>query len=115
MADNMVKRSQKQERRGASLLGGTVNAGSGNGWVRKNDVRTPQYSVEYKVTGKGQYALKEKELTTAEKQALIDGREMLFGIQMASGRNWITMSEETFLMLHALAFPEADPDEVLSW
>ncbi|MER5754324.1 hypothetical protein [Streptomyces sp. NPDC002088] len=114
MAD-MLKKSQRQERRGAGLLGGTVNAGSGNGWVRKNDVRTPEYSVEYKVTSKGQYALKEKELITAEKQALLDGREMLFGLQMVGGRNWITMSEETFLTLHTLAFPEADPDEVLSW
>ncbi|MFF1701297.1 hypothetical protein [Streptomyces sp. NPDC058252] len=114
MAD-MLKKSQKQEKRGAELLGGTVNAGSGNGWVRKNDVRTPEYSVEYKVTGKISYSLKDKELITAEKQALLDGREMLFGTQMASGRNWITMSEETFLMLHTLAFPKADPDEVLPW
>ncbi len=114
MAD-MLKKSQKQERRGAQILGGTVNAGSGNGWVRKNDVRTPEYSVEYKVTGKKQYALKEAELTTAERQSLIDGREMLFGIQMESGRNWIVMSEETFLTLHTQAFPEADEDEVLPW
>ncbi|RZU35969.1 hypothetical protein EV284_3452 [Streptomyces sp. BK022] len=114
MAD-MLKKSQKQERRGAELLGGTVNAGSGNGWVRKNDVRTPEYSVEYKVTGKKQYSLKDAELQTAEKQALLDGREMLFGIQMESGRNWIVMSEETFLTLNTQAFPDADPDEVLSW
>jgi hypothetical protein len=114
MAD-MLKKSQRQERRGAALLGGTVNAGSGNGWVRKNDVRTPEYSVEYKVTGKKQYAIKDAELQTAEKQALLDGREMLFGIQMESGRNWIVMSEETFLTLNTKAFPDADPDEVLSW
>lgn len=114
MAD-MLKKSQKQERRGAELLGGTVNAGSGNGWVRKNDVRTPDYSIEYKVTSKGSYSLKEKELVTAEKQALIDGREMLFGTQMSGGRNWITMSEETFLALHTLAHPEMDAEEILPW
>jgi hypothetical protein len=114
MAD-MLKKSQKQERRGAELLGGTVNAGSGNGWVRKNDVRTPDYSIEYKVTSKGSYSLKEKELITAEKQALLDGREMLFGTQMSGGRNWITMSEETFLALHNLAHPEMDAEEILPW
>jgi hypothetical protein len=111
----MLKKSQKQERQRAELLGGTVNAGSGNGWVRKNDVRSPQYSAELKVTSKKQYPLKEAELITAEKYALLDGREMLFGIQMVGGRNWITMSEETFLTLHAKAFPEVDEDEVLSW
>lgn len=114
MAD-MLKKSQKQEKRKAEILGGTVNAGSGNGWVRKNDVRSPEYSAELKVTSKKQYPLKDSELITAEKYALLDGREMLFGIQMASGRNWVTMSEETFLTLHTKAFPDADPDEVLSW
>jgi hypothetical protein len=59
--------------------------------------------------------LKDSELQTAEKQALLDGREMLFGIQMESGRNWITMSEELFLTLHTQAFPDADEDEVLPW
>jgi hypothetical protein len=111
----MLKKSQRQERRAARLLGGTVNAGSGNGWVRKNDVRTPQYSAEYKITGKSQYPLKDAELITAEKQALIDDREMLFGIQMASGRTWITMSEEHFLSLHALAYPGSEEDAVLPW
>lgn len=108
MTESMLKKSQRQERRGAELLGGTVNAGSGNGWVRKNDVRTPLFSAEYKVTSKKQYPLKDAELITAEKQALVDGREMLFGIQMASGRHWLTMSEETFMTLYALAYPEAD-------
>jgi hypothetical protein len=34
---------------------------------------------------------------------------------MDSGRNWIVMSEETFLTLNTKAFPDADPDGVLSW
>jgi hypothetical protein len=92
-----------------------VNAGSGNGDVRKNDVRTPEFSIEYKTTGKKQYPLKEDELILAEKYALLDDREMLFGIQMASGRNWITMSEEAFLTMYAKAYPDADSEAVLSW
>lgn len=114
MAD-MLKRSQKQERRQARLLGGTVNAGSGNGDVRKNDVRTPEWSCEFKTTSKSQYPLKESELVLAEKYALLDNREMLFGIQMASGRNWVTVSEETFLTLYAKAYPDADTEAVLPW
>lgn len=111
----MLKRSQKQEKRAASLYGGTVNAGSGNGDVRKNDIRTPDWSGELKTTSKKQYPLKESELTLAEKYALLDGREMLFGIQMASGRNWITVSEETFLSLYHRAYPDADVEAVLPW
>jgi hypothetical protein len=100
---DMLKKSQRQERRGAALHGGTRNAGSGNGWVRKNDVRTPDYSIEYKVTSKKSYSLKDAELIEAEKIALLDGREMLFGIEMVSGRRWIVLSEETFLDLNAKA------------
>jgi hypothetical protein len=40
---------------------------------------------------------------------------MLFGTQMSGGRNWITMSEETFLALHTLAHPEMDAEEILPW
>ncbi|MDP9870425.1 MULTISPECIES: hypothetical protein [Streptosporangium] len=94
-----LKDSRQQERRGAALHGGTVNSGSGNGPWRKNDVRTPTTSIEYKVTSAKQYPLKLAELLAAERQALLDnGRSMLFGIQMG-GRNWLVMSEEDYLTL----------------
>lgn len=38
-------KSQKQEKRLANTLGGSVNAMSGAGWVRKADVRTDEYMV----------------------------------------------------------------------
>lgn len=90
--------SRKQEARGAKIFGGTVNSGSGNGWKRKNDVRTPDYSIEYKVTAKASYTLKAADLITAEKYALLDGRTMLFGIQLG-GRNWVLLTEEDFLTI----------------
>ena len=91
-----LRRSQAQEKRAATAFGGTVNSGSGNGVYRKNDVRTPQFSIELKTTTKRQYPLKADELAKAERHALLDGRTMLFGIEMC-GRNWMVLSEEDLL------------------
>lgn len=90
-----MKRSQAQERRGAASFGGTVNSGSGNGEWRKNDVLTPEFSIEFKRTDKKQYTFKSAELLTAEKHALLDGRIMLFGIELG-GRNYVLLTEEDF-------------------
>lgn len=46
-----LRASRRQERRGAARYDGSVNSGSGNGWLRKNDVRTDTLSIEYKHTG----------------------------------------------------------------
>ncbi|TKK84661.1 hypothetical protein FDA94_29035 [Herbidospora galbida] len=90
------KDSRRQEKRGAKLFGGTVNAGSGNQWRRKNDVRSKKFSIEYKTTGAKSYRITKDELLQAEKHALLDGRTMLFGIEIG-GRNWILLAEEDFI------------------
>lgn len=98
--DPRIKASRKQENRVAGRFGGRRTPGSGNQWSRKNDVRTAAHSFELKTTGRGQYALKAKELEEGEKNALLDGREFVFGIEM-NGRNWIVLAEEDFeLLLH---------------
>ncbi|MFI6495936.1 hypothetical protein [Nonomuraea typhae] len=95
---NTKKASLAQEKRAAMLHGGSVNSGSGNQPWRKNDVRTPDTSWELKTTTKKQYTLKSSELIQAEKYALLDGREMRFGVEM-EGRNWVVLSEEDYLVL----------------
>lgn len=94
--------SQRQEARVAKRFGGTVNSGSGNGPYRKNDVRTPDLSIELKTTAKASYPLKLSELLKAEQHALLDGRDVLFGIELG-GRNWYVISEEDYLSLRELA------------
>lgn len=79
----------------ADRFGGRPTPGSGNQWARKNDVRTADLSFEMKYTGKKQYTLKASELEEGEKQALLDGRDFAFGIEM-NGRNWIVISEDDF-------------------
>ena len=95
--DARIRASRAQEQRLADALDGNRTPGSGNQWSRKNDVRSPRYSVEAKTTTKSQFILKARDLETGERQALLDGREFLFALQMC-GRNWILLPEEDFLV-----------------
>lgn len=90
-----LRASRRQERRGAARYDGSVNSGSGNGWLRKNDVRTDTLSIEYKHTGAASYRLVAAELATAERNAVADGREMAFIVELG-GREWVVLSEPFF-------------------
>jgi hypothetical protein len=58
-------------------------------------VRSPEWSVEYKFTDKQSFPLKASELELGERNAILDGREFLFGICLAQ-RDWVVMSSDTF-------------------
>lgn len=90
------RRSRRQERDGARALGGAATPGSGNGWVRKNDVTTVKHSIEYKTTAKGSYRLTLEDLKTAERNALLDGRDMVFVVDIA-GREFAVVTVDHFL------------------
>jgi len=103
-----LKRSRKQEKRGAKEFDGYTNPRSGAGDWHKNDVRNEQLSIEFKTTSKKQYTLKESELLLAEKEALLSGRRMLFVVEI-NGREWAVQPKEDFLDYY-------DPDqEPLTW
>ncbi len=102
MANEHLRRSQKQEREGARRLGGTVNSGSGNGWKRKNDVRTDEFSVEFKTTAARQYILKADDLLLAYRNALADDRTMLFGIEMRGARVFVIDQDDFYALLERL-------------
>lgn len=78
-----IKRSRLQERRGARQYGGTVNSGSGNGWIRKADVRTEDELIEFKTTSKDSFTLKAADLRKLWDQALIDDKLPIFEIEFA--------------------------------
>jgi hypothetical protein len=112
-----LRRSRKQEKRGAKLFGGTVNAGSGNKG-RKNDVQTEEWSIEFKTTTAKSYSLKRDELLLAERNALLAHRKALFGIDFAGGDNgthrYIVVGEDDVLSLLQLhADLQAELDEAL--
>jgi len=95
-----VKDSQRQERRLAIALGGSVNSGSGNGWVRKGDVRTEEELFELKITSAKSYSLKDAELEKNAEQALIDGRIPVFMVEFkTTGNAWVIMSKDDYLTL----------------
>jgi len=100
--DRRIRASRHQESRGAALYGGTRNSGSGNGPWRKGDVRTPTELWEFKRTDKRQYTLRLDELLIAERNALVEGRSMRFGIEIA-GHHYVVLSEEDFLELRGTA------------
>lgn len=79
-----------------------MTPGSGNGWVKKNDVRTPELSIEAKYTDSKGYRLTQAELHTAERHALIDGREMVFIVSF-SGEEWAVIREEDYRSMRANA------------
>jgi len=95
-----LKDSQRQERRLANTLGGSVNSGSGNGWIRKGDVRTEEELFELKITSAKSYSLKDAELEKNYEQALVDGRIPIFMVEFkTTGNKWVIMTEDDYLTL----------------
>lgn len=108
MKPDYLKKSQLQEKRNARRLQGTVNAGSGNTWIRKNDVRSAEVSAEFKYTSKKQYTLKLADLLLAEKYALLDGREALFGLEMGE-REWAIIPMDDYYEMRERGSSPANP------
>lgn len=99
--DEKLRRSRKQERRGAEMFGGTMNAGSGNG-SRKGDVRTDDENIEFKTTIGKSYSLKHRDLEDAYRNALLIGRRALFGVEFSDGRTsdrYIVLTEADYLAM----------------
>ncbi|MEU1816057.1 hypothetical protein ABZ543_12800 [Streptomyces roseifaciens] len=93
-----IKASRRQEKAVAKKVGGQVTPASGSGWAVKNDVRSNDWSLECKWTAAKSYRLSSSDLKHAERNALLDGRDMAFVVEMC-GRTWVTVSEATFLRL----------------
>lgn len=95
-----TKDSQRQERRIAKELSGSVNSGSGNGWIRKSDIRTAYELVEAKITGAKSYSLKDAELQKNYDYALMDGRIPIFMVEFqGTGNKWVIMQYDDYLTL----------------
>ncbi|WP_411087757.1 hypothetical protein [Streptomyces sp. 061-3] len=96
--DRRIKASRDQEKKLARDIGGTTTAGSGNGWAVKNDIRNSAWSIECKTTSAARFSLTHRDLIHAERNALLDLRDMAFAIDM-QGRTWVVLSKESFLRL----------------
>lgn len=90
------RRSRRQEEAGAQRYGGQRVAGSGSGWVTKNDVKTPDLSIEYKFTDKKSFSLKAADLEKAERNALIDGGRSFAFIVELGGNEYVVIPRGYF-------------------
>lgn len=95
----IMKASRKQEDRTASRYKGSRNAGSGSGWLRKNDVRSDNLLIENKLTENTKsYSIKFKELDELRQRAILDDRLPVLQFDLG-GRNFVILNEDDFLAM----------------
>ena len=97
------KQSLKHEKRLEKALGGQRSAGSGAFWSRKGDVRTNDFLIEHKWTGKKSFTLKSDVLEKIVMEAILDSRIAALGISLngkitCSWRNTISLNSEILEM-----------------
>lgn len=93
------------------MHGGSVTPRSGAGWAVKGDVRQPSTGVlfdasliEFKTTGKKSYTIKSAELEKNVYEAIADGRQPAFGIELNRER-YIIIPEDLYLELRSSGEP----------
>jgi hypothetical protein len=91
--------SKRQELRTAEKYRGSRNAGSGSGWVRKNDVRSEQFLIENKLTtGNKSYSIKSVDLKELEMRAILEDRMPILQFDL-NGKSYVVLVEDDFLAL----------------
>jgi hypothetical protein len=96
---SIMKASKKQEKRSANIYKGSRNAGSGSGWLRKNDVRTSNLLIENKLTNNlKSYSVKLAELNELHQRAVIEDRMPVLQFDLG-GKHFVILTEDDFRML----------------
>lgn len=93
------KMSVAQEKRTAQTYGGSVNAMSGAGWMRKADVRAPDLLIENKLKmdpNAKSYSLKAVDLRDLVKRARLEGRIPVLQLDLG-GHRYVVLTEHDFL------------------
>jgi hypothetical protein len=91
------KISKKQEMRAAKTYKGSRNAGSGSGWLRKNDVRAESLLIENKLTtGSKSITLKSLDLRELETRAILEDRLPVLQFDL-NGKSYVVLLENDFI------------------
>jgi len=94
-----MKRSKKQESKTAGRYNGSRNAGSGSGWMRKNDVRSHEFLIENKFTDNlKQYSVKLKDLLELEERAILEDRIPVLQFEV-QGKGFVILNENDFISM----------------
>lgn len=98
----IMKASKKQENRSANVYRGSRNAGSGSGWLRKNDVRTSDILIENKLTNNSKsYTIKLVDLVELNQRAIIEDRLPVLQFDLG-GKHFVILTEDDFLTMIGL-------------
>ena len=98
----IMRASKKQEKRSAKIYKGSRNAGSGSGWLRKNDVRTHELLIENKLTNNlKSYSIKSSELIDLTQRGVLEDRLPVMQFDLG-GRHYVILNEADFQMLVGL-------------
>lgn len=108
-----IKDSQRQERTLAKEVQGSVNAGSGNGWVRKGDVRSEKELWECKVTSAKSFSLKYEDLRKVFEQAIVDGRIPIFLIEfLKQGESFVVLTKDDYMEMRESYFGDETENQL---
>lgn len=95
----IMKASRKQEDRSAKLYRGSRNAGSGSGWLRKNDVRSHKFLIENKLTNNAKsYSVKLQEMNELTQRAILDDRTPVLQFDIG-GKHFVVLNEDDFIAM----------------
>lgn len=95
----IMKASRKQENRSAKLYRGSRNAGSGSGWLRKNDVRSYKFLIENKLTNNAKsYSVKLQDLSELTHRAALEDRTAVLQFDIG-GRHFVVLNEDDFIAM----------------
>jgi hypothetical protein len=95
----VLKASRKQEKRSADSYRGSRNAGSGSGWLRKNDVRSEELLIENKLTTNTKsITLKDVDLRELRERAILDDRIPVLQFDL-NARRYVVLVEDDFLTM----------------
>jgi hypothetical protein len=92
------KQSRKHEDRLAKKLGGKRTAASGAFWNRKGDVRTTDWLVEHKWTGKASFSIKASILEKIINEAILDSRMPVLGVSLNNQNYCIVLEDDLIEM-----------------
>jgi hypothetical protein len=95
----IMKASRKQEDRSAKTYKGSRNAGSGSGWLRKNDVRSHKFLIENKLTNNAKsYSVKLQELNELTQRAVLEDRTAVLQFDIG-GKHFVVLNEADFITM----------------
>ena len=95
----IMKASRKQEDRSAKVYRGSRNAGSGSGWLRKNDVRSYKFLIENKLTdNKKSYSVKLQDMVELTQRAILEDRTPVLQFDVG-GKHYVVLNEDDFITM----------------